>query len=119
VAGTMTKMLQEAVAEGTGEAAQLPGWKPAGKTGTTQENADAWFVGVVPTLSVATWLGRPDAAQPVRGLTGGSAAASVWREFMATAIEDVEPAPFPEPPRRLDPAEEPPSLPEARRVRER
>ncbi len=119
VAGTMTKMLQEAVAEGTGEAAQLPGWKPAGKTGTTQENADAWFVGVVPTLSVATWLGQPDAAQPVRGLTGGSAAASVWREFMATAIEDVEPAPFPEPPRRLDPAEEPPSLPEARRVRER
>ncbi len=119
VAATVTEFLQQAVGEGTGGAARLPGWEPAGKTGTSQQNADAWFVGAVPTLSVATWLGHPDAAQPVRGLTGGSTAAPVWRAFMAAALRDVEPVPFPEPSGPLQPADEPLMLPEARRVRER
>jgi penicillin-binding protein 1A len=80
VAATVTGFLQQAVDEGTGGEARLPGWQPAGKTGTSQQHADAWFVGAVPTLSVATWLGHPDAAQPVRRLTGGSTAAPVWRD---------------------------------------
>lgn len=117
VAATITRFLQQAVDEGTGGSARLPGWEPAGKTGTSQQNADAWFVGAVPSLSVATWLGHPDAAQPVRGLTGGSAAAPVWRAFMATALRDAEPVPFPEPPSHLQ-AGEPLVLPEARRVQE-
>ena len=95
-------MLQDVVSDGTGRRAQLPGWEPAGKTGTSQNNADAWFVGTVPTLSVATWLGHPDAAQPVQGLTGGTAAAPVWHDFVAAVLEGVDPIPFPEAPPLAD-----------------
>jgi membrane peptidoglycan carboxypeptidase len=98
VTGEIRTMLQEVVDEGTGRAAELDGWHPAGKTGTTQNNADAWFVGAIPTLSVATWLGHPDAAQPVPGLTGGSAAAPIWRDFVAAAVQGTQPLPFPDAP---------------------
>jgi penicillin-binding protein 1A len=98
ITGALRSMLQDVIDDGTGRAAQLRGWEPAGKTGTSQNNADAWFVGTVPTLSVATWLGHPDAAQPVPGLTGGTAAAPIWHDFVAAALEGVDPIPFPEAP---------------------
>jgi len=105
IAGTVRTMLQKVIDDGTGRAAELDGWRPAGKTGTSQNNADAWFVGTIPTLSVATWLGHPDAAQPVPNLTGGTAAAPIWADFVAAATHGTQPVPFPEaPPLATDPA---------------
>ncbi|MGH9277402.1 MAG: transglycosylase domain-containing protein, partial [Acidimicrobiales bacterium] len=89
-------MLQEAVAEGTGAAATLPGWKPLGKTGTSEGSADAWFVGAVPTLAAAVWVGDPASARAVPGLTGGVHAAPIWRKFMATALDGAKVVDFPD-----------------------
>lgn len=112
VVGEVRDILQDVVAEGTGRAAQLPGWDPAGKTGTSQQNADAWFVGTVPTLTAATWLGHPDGSQPVEDLTGGTAAAPMWQAFMAEALEGVPPVPFVEVPDELDDPDDPLELPD-------
>ncbi|MFP5322172.1 MAG: transglycosylase domain-containing protein [Acidimicrobiia bacterium] len=113
VTGEVRRMLQDVVDDGTGRAAELDGWQPAGKTGTSQGGADAWFVGTIPTLSVATWLGHPDAAQPVDGLTGGSAAAPIWRDFVAAAVDGTDPVPFPDaPPYVPDERWEPPDEPD-------
>lgn len=111
ITGEIRTMLQEVVDDGTGRAAGVDGWGAAGKTGTSQNNADAWFVGAIPTLSVATWLGHPDAAQPVPGLTGGSAAAPIWRDFVAAAVHGAEPLPFPEAPPFVVDQEEPSERP--------
>ena len=94
VNAALVDILVEAVEEGTGAAAALPGWEVLGKTGTTEDSADAWFVGAVPDLSTAVWIGHPDRRQPVPGLTGGSMAAPVWRAFMASALEGETPASF-------------------------
>jgi penicillin-binding protein 1A len=75
----------------------------AGKTGTTQDHRDAWFVGYTPTLSTAVWLGHSDAARPmgtvkgVRNVTGGSHPARVWQSFMRTVLADVPVTDFTEP----------------------
>jgi penicillin-binding protein 1A len=98
VAGAVIDTLQQAVREGTGTAARIPGWSVAGKTGTTQDSADAWFVGTVPVLSTAVWVGHPDAQRSVPGLTGGSVPARIWQRFMTQALADVEPRSFPDTP---------------------
>lgn len=97
-AATMLDAMQAVVARGTGTRAQLPGWPVAGKTGTAQNFADAWFVGTTPVLSTAVWIGHPDGRVPYPGMTGGTFAAPVWRDFVATALEGVPPQPFPPPP---------------------
>jgi penicillin-binding protein 1A len=117
VTGQVRDMLQDAVRTGTGRAARLDGWEAAGKTGTSQHHADAWFVGTVPVLSAAAWVGHPDAAQAVPDLTGGSAAAPIWASFMEAALDGREPVPFPEPPGSLDVDADPPTLPDVRPVR--
>lgn len=96
VAAHVTDILQDVVRRGTGTAAQLPDWEPAGKTGTTQQNRDAWFTGYVPVLSTAVWVGHPDRQETIPGLTGGSAPAELWREFMVEALASVEPTDFPD-----------------------
>ena len=58
-AETINQMLQGVVQYGTGTAAALPGWQIAGKTGTTENYGDAWFVGYTPQLVVAVWVGYP------------------------------------------------------------
>ena len=98
IAGSMIEVMQGVVRGGTGTAARIRGWAPAGKTGTTQSNADAWFIGTVPVMSTAVWVGHPDAQVPMRGVTGGSLTARIWQRFMAQALEGVEPMPFPETP---------------------
>ena len=97
VNAALVDILVEAVEEGTGAAAALPGWDVLGKTGTTEDSADAWFVGAVPTLAATVWIGHPDRRQPVPGLTGGSMAAPVWRAFMSTALRGQAPVGFEEP----------------------
>ncbi|WP_291297832.1 transglycosylase domain-containing protein, partial [Elioraea sp.] len=87
-AAAMATMLGEAVARGTGRAAALPGRAVAGKTGTTSEFRDAWFIGWVPSPSgavvIGVWLGNDDAS-PMRGVTGGSVPARIFRE-VATSV---------------------------------
>jgi 1A family penicillin-binding protein len=79
----MIDLLAGVVREGTGKAARISG-PAAGKTGTTQEYRDAWFIGFTPELVVGVWVGNDDDA-PMRGVTGGSLPAAIWREFVSQA----------------------------------
>ncbi|MDQ3435518.1 MAG: hypothetical protein M3481_12710, partial [Actinomycetota bacterium] len=64
------------------------GCPAAGKTGTTDEGKDAWFVGYTPKMSTAVWVGYPDAGIAMPGAQGGTLAAPVWRAFMSPAQSD-------------------------------
>ena len=77
----VTKVLKMNVQSGTGTAANY-GCPAAGKTGTTDEAKDAWFVGYTPELSAAVWVGYPDAGIAMPGAQGGTYAAPVWHAFM-------------------------------------
>ena len=91
----MANLLRAVVTSGTGRAAQLD-IPAAGKTGTSQENRDAWFVGFADGLVVGVWIGNDDAS-PMRGVTGGGLPAQIWHRFMASA-RSARPAPLrPEP----------------------
>jgi len=94
----VTKALEDVIDHGTGVAADI-GRPAAGKTGTTNDYADAWFVGYTPDLVAAVWVGHPEGAVPmysVHGIrvTGGSFPALIWRRFMLSALADVPPKPF-------------------------
>ena len=80
-ASEVTKVLEMNVQSGTGTAANY-GCPAAGKTGTTDEAKDAWFVGYTPELSAAVWVGYPDAGVAMPGAQGGTYAAPVWHAFM-------------------------------------
>ncbi len=87
----MTSLLQGVIASGTGSAArELGGAKAAGKTGTTNDGRDAWFVGYTPGLLTVVWVGFDD-GEP-HGLSGGQAALPIWADFMRQAL-DVYPQP--------------------------
>jgi penicillin-binding protein 1A len=96
----VTKVLEMNVQSGTGTAANY-GCPAAGKTGTTDEAKDAWFVGYTPELSAAVWVGYPDAGVAMPGAQGGTYAAPVWHAFMLPAHGDFCDD-FPEP---TEPAE--------------
>jgi 1A family penicillin-binding protein len=76
-------LLQDVVERGTGRAAALPGLV-GGKTGTTQDYRDAWFIGFDNALVVGVWVGNDDHS-PMRGVTGGSLPAAIWKRFMESA----------------------------------
>jgi penicillin-binding protein 1A len=83
--GTMNQMLSAVIGHGTGKSAMLP--RPAaGKTGTTQDYRDAWFIGYTADLVAGVWLGNDDNA-PMNKVTGGSLPAQTWRRFMLTATQ--------------------------------
>ena len=84
VGADLVAMLAAAVAAGSGRAAQLPGRQAAGKTGTSQDHRDGWFVGFTRQLATGVWIGRDDGA-PVADLTGGGLPAAVWADYMAAA----------------------------------
>ncbi len=88
----MTAMLRQVVVEGTGRAAD-PGREAAGKTGTTNEHRDAWFIGFVPGFVAGVWMGDDD-FEPMDDITGGGAPARLWRAFMTQALKDVPPRGF-------------------------
>jgi membrane peptidoglycan carboxypeptidase len=78
----MRGLLRAVVAHGTGRAAQIDdaGVPVAGKTGTSQDFRDAWFVGYTPELVAGVWLGNDD-SRPMDNVTGGGAPARLWRDF--------------------------------------
>ncbi len=80
--------MQSVMTDGTGKGAAL-GRPAAGKTGTTSSEKDIWFVGTVPQLTTAVWVGRDDNRQLASGATGGGMVAPIWREFMQKALKDV------------------------------
>jgi membrane peptidoglycan carboxypeptidase len=95
VAAAVTKVLEANVQSGTGTAAALSGRPAAGKTGTTDSFADAWFAGWVPQLMTVTWVGYPTAERPMRGVhgiagvTGGTLPAEIWHTYMTEALQGV------------------------------
>jgi penicillin-binding protein 1A len=95
VNAAMVSVMQDVVRFGTGARARLANWSAAGKTGTTQRNADAWFIGYVPVMSAAVWMGHPEGQTPMGGGSSSSFAAGIWRAFMTRALEGVTPVEFP------------------------
>lgn len=81
-------VLQTVVNSGTGKSARI-GRPVGGKTGTTSSEKDIWFVGTVPQLTTAVWVGRDDNRQLSRGATGGGMVAPIWRDFMLRALKGV------------------------------
>ncbi len=79
----LTNMLQSVVNGGTGSGANY-GRPIAGKTGTTDDSKDAWFVGYSPNLAAAVWIGDDYGSETLNGITGGSLPATIWREFMSS-----------------------------------
>ena len=90
----MNGMMQETLLSGTARKAELPGWQAAGKTGTSQDFRDAWFVGYSASLVTGVWLGNDDNS-PTRKMTGGGLPVEVWTRFMRTAHQGVRPMPLP------------------------
>jgi membrane peptidoglycan carboxypeptidase len=80
----LTRLLKAVVESGTGRAAALDGQTVAGKTGTSQDHRDAWFVGFANDLVVGVWVGNDDRT-PMKGITGGALPAQVWRQFVTAA----------------------------------
>jgi penicillin-binding protein 1A len=102
VADNVTNVLEGVIAKGTARRADI-GRPAAGKTGTSQNWENAWFVGYTPTLSTAVWMGQPNAnvamhnVHGVASVTGGTLPAMIWHDFMVEAVKDVEPLPFAQP----------------------
>ncbi|MEA2905510.1 MAG: penicillin-binding protein [Alphaproteobacteria bacterium] len=90
----MNSMLRETLRIGTAQKAQLPGWPAAGKTGTSQDFRDAWFVGYTAHLVTGVWLGNDDSS-PTRKATGGGLPVDIWSRFMKTAHQGVPVAALP------------------------
>jgi penicillin-binding protein 1A len=89
VALDMNRMLRKVVTEGTGKRALLPGVPTAGKTGTTDEYRNAWFVGFTGNFTAAVWFGNDDYST-TRNMTGGSLPAMAFQQVMAFAHLDIE-----------------------------
>lgn len=85
-AASMTYMLQKVVEVGTGRAANI-GRAVAGKTGTTDDYKDAWFVGYTPDIVAGVWLGNDNNAK-LPGITGGLIPAQVWADYMKVALKN-------------------------------
>jgi penicillin-binding protein 1A len=105
-AAIVNDVLQGVIRQGTGRAAALPDRRPvAGKTGTTENYGDAWFVGYTPQLAVAVWVGYPSELRPMLtefhgdSVAGGTYPALIWKSFMEKALpaKNWESTPFPPP----------------------
>jgi penicillin-binding protein 1A len=93
--GMMNAMMHETLVSGTAHSAQLAGWPAAGKTGTSQEFRDAWFIGYTGHLVTGIWLGNDDSS-PTRKATGGGLPVEIWSRFMKPAHQGVPVAALPE-----------------------
>lgn len=104
-ARTVVSVLQQVVQRGTGTAAAIRGWQVAGKTGSTDDNTDAWFVGVTPKLATAVWMGAPSGKVSMYNVGifpkvfGGTYPAMIFNAFMKQALANVTPVAFAPPDR--------------------
>ncbi len=94
LAADMNSMLTRVVVGGTGRAAQIPGWDVAGKTGTSQDWRDAWFLGYTAKYVGGVWVGNDD-DKPMAKVTGGEMSARIWADMMKPAHEGLTPVPLP------------------------
>ena len=98
-ADLLTSILQGVVTQGTGKRAALTDRPTAGKTGTTDNYGDAWFVGYTPQLAVAVWVGYPDKLKPMltefngEPVAGGTLPTQIWHAFMTAADKQLKLAP--------------------------
>ncbi len=92
--GAMNDMLNATMTSGTGRRAALPHHPAAGKTGTTQDFRDAWFIGYTAQMTLGVWVGNDDGT-PMRRVMGGNLPAEMWRELMLDVHKNVEPMPLP------------------------
>ncbi|SDE17812.1 PBP1A family penicillin-binding protein [Limimaricola pyoseonensis] len=100
----MLRMLRQVVTDGTGKRAQIPGFA-AGKTGTSQNSRDGWFIGFTDSMVIGVWIGNDDNS-PMQEVTGGGLPAEIWREVAlasggsnaqaAPAAQPAQPAPQPQ-----------------------
>jgi penicillin-binding protein 1A len=90
----MTGMLNRVVTQGTGRGAQVAGWDVAGKTGTSQNWRDAWFIGYTTRYVGGVWVGN-DNDTPMSKVTGGAMPARIFSQMMTAALEGVEPEALP------------------------
>ncbi len=93
-AASMTFMLKKVVQMGTGTAAKLPGAEVAGKTGTTDDYRDAWFIGYTPNIVTGVWIGNDDNSKLPGSFTGGGAPARIWKQYMLVANRNFPNAVF-------------------------
>ena len=90
----MNTMMRETLLTGTAQKAQLPGWPAAGKTGTSQDFRDAWFIGYSGHLVAGVWLGNDDSS-PTKKATGGGVPVEIWSRLMKVAHQGVAVASLP------------------------
>ncbi|MGH6856559.1 MAG: transglycosylase domain-containing protein, partial [Methylocella sp.] len=90
----MNTMMQETLLTGTARKAAVPGWQAAGKTGTSQDWRDAWFIGYTSHLVAGVWLGNDDNS-PTKKASGGNLPVEIWSRFMRAAHNGVPPQPLP------------------------
>lgn len=93
----LVSMLQGVVERGTGTAARIKGYAIAGKTGSTNNHRDAWFIGFTPNLVAAVYMGMDDHSSLGNREFGGKLTAPIFHEFMVEALKDQPPLPFPQP----------------------
>ena len=92
--GMMNAMLQETLVTGTGRRAELKGWQAAGKTGTSQDYRDGWFVGYTSQIVAGVWLGNDDSS-PTKRMSGGNLPADIWARFMREGLRGTAETPLP------------------------
>jgi membrane peptidoglycan carboxypeptidase len=103
VADLVTYTLQDVIAYGTGASARLSSWPAAGKTGTAQDNVDAWFCGYTVQIAACVWVGFPKGQIPLVNIEGvpqvfgGTIPAAIWNDFMEIAMQGKKAISFPEP----------------------
>ena len=92
--GMMNAMMHETLVSGTARTASLPGWQAAGKTGTSQDFRDAWFIGYTSRLVTGVWLGNDDDESSKKAV-GGGLPVDIWSRFMRAALANTAPTPLP------------------------
>ena len=92
--GMMNQMMEQTLIVGTAKSAQIPNWQAAGKTGTSQDYRDAWFVGYTGALTAGVWFGNDD-GKPSK-TSGGNLPAVTWQHFMTAALAGQIPVPLPD-----------------------
>jgi penicillin-binding protein 1A len=92
--GAMNAMLHETFVSGTARKGDIPGWDLAGKTGTSQDFRDAWFIGYSASLVTGVWLGNDD-GEPTKKASGGNLPVDIWKAYVTQALKGQAPVPLP------------------------